>query len=217
MKTIRVTGKGQIKVHPDMTRIFITLKDRFMAYDEALSHSAEDTEILRDILAGLGFARSDLKTLSFEVEAKYEYEDRKSYRTRFDGYEYEHRMKVDFDSDNKRLGKILYALARGPVRAEFRIGYFVKDQEAAKNAMLASAVADAGKKAALLSQAAGVALKEIQSIDYSWGEVRFESRMMDCALPTDCDCALQRASFDMDIEPDDIEASDTVTVIWEIA
>ena len=25
------------------------------------------------------------------------------------------------------------------------------------------------------------------------------------------------ASYDMDIEPDDIEASDTVTVIWEIA
>ena len=25
------------------------------------------------------------------------------------------------------------------------------------------------------------------------------------------------ARYDMDIEPDDIEASDTVTVIWEIA
>ena len=29
MRTIRVTGKGQIRVHPDMTRIMITLMDRY--------------------------------------------------------------------------------------------------------------------------------------------------------------------------------------------
>ena len=28
MRTIRVTGKGQIKVHPDMTRIVITLEGK---------------------------------------------------------------------------------------------------------------------------------------------------------------------------------------------
>ena len=29
MRTIRVTGKGQIKVHPDMTRIMITLEGTY--------------------------------------------------------------------------------------------------------------------------------------------------------------------------------------------
>ena len=94
MKTIRVTGKGQIKVHPDMTRIVITLKDRYKEYSEALRHSAEDTESLRDILSGLGFERSALKTLRFDVEAKYEYKDEKRYKRYLDGYEYEHTMKV---------------------------------------------------------------------------------------------------------------------------
>ena len=28
---------------------------------------------------------------------------------------------------------------------------------------------------------------------------------------------LEEGSYDMDIEPDDVEISDTVTVIWEIA
>ena len=36
MKTIRVTGKGQIKVHPDMTRIRITLEGRDTDYAETL-------------------------------------------------------------------------------------------------------------------------------------------------------------------------------------
>ena len=68
MRTIRVTGKGQIRVHPDMTRIMITLMDRYKDYSEALRHSAEDTESLRDILNGLGFERSDLKTLHFHAD-----------------------------------------------------------------------------------------------------------------------------------------------------
>ena len=70
----------------------------------------------------------------------------------------------------------------------------------------------------LLFEAAGVALKEIQSIDYSWGEIDFEYRPMNGALLAEkCLAEPMDASYDMDIEPDDIEASDTVTVIWEIA
>lgn len=72
----------------------------------------------------------------------------------------------------------------------------------------------------MLAQAAGVALKDIQSIDYSWGEIDFEYRPMNKMLMAD-EClamstAEKGASYDMDIEPDDIEVSDTVTVLWEI-
>ena len=46
MRTIRVTGKGQIKVHPDMTRITVTLVGRHFDYGETLKRSTEDTEQL---------------------------------------------------------------------------------------------------------------------------------------------------------------------------
>lgn len=44
MRTIRVTGKGQIKVKPDMTRISITLEGMYPDYAETLRHSSEDTD-----------------------------------------------------------------------------------------------------------------------------------------------------------------------------
>lgn len=44
MRTIRVTGKGQIKVKPDMTRIAMTLEGLFKDYGETLRHSSKDTE-----------------------------------------------------------------------------------------------------------------------------------------------------------------------------
>ena len=175
MRTIRVTGKGQIKVRPDMTRITLSLEGTYPEYGEVLRRSSQDTEQLKDLLTGFGFERSDLKTLNFHVDTEYEsYKDHGAYKQRFVGYKYHHTMKVEFESDNERLGKVLYALAHSPVRPEFRLSYTVKDPEAAKNELLGKAVTDAGAKAAVLTQAAGVALKDIQSIDYSWGQIDFE-------------------------------------------
>ncbi len=218
MRTICVTGKGQIKVKPDMTRITITLTGLYKEYGETLKHSSEDTEVLKDVLSEFGFERSDLKTLRFSVDADYEsYRDKNdNYRKRFAGYRFNHVLKVEFESDNDRLGKVLYSLANCKVRQELRISYTVKDPEATKNLLLGKAVTDAREKAEVLTKAGGVTLKEIQNIDYSWGEINFEYAPMGKSIMTDEFMALPAGGFDMDIEPDDIEASDTVTVIWEI-
>ena len=223
MKTIRVTGKGNLKVHPDMTRITITLNGMDLLYNETLRKSSEATEKLKDLLVPFGFERSDLKTLSFDVRTEYErYEEkvrgRTEYKTRFAGYTYSHRMKIEFDSDNDRLGKILYSLANRSLNPEFRLSYTVKDPEAAKNELLDKAVQDAVAKAGVLTRAASQKLGEIQSIDYSWGRIDFEFSPMDRELMPEVDgaCLKECASLPLDIEPDDIEVGDTVTVVWEI-
>ncbi len=219
MRTIRVTGKGQIKVKPDLTRITLTLTGLYPEYGEALHNSSQDTETLRELLTGFGFERADLKTLNFRVDTEYEsYKDHGTYKQRFIGYRFHHTMKIEFLSNNERLGKILYALANSEVNPEFRLSYTVSDPEAAKNELLGKAVADSKEKAQVLTTAAGVALKDIQSIDYSWGQIDFEVHSMKCMeAPRFVGCAMdESASFDMDIEPDDIEVSDTVTVVWEI-
>ena len=219
MRTISVTGKGRIRVRPDMTRITLTLEGTCPQYDETLRRSSEDSESLKDLLSGFGFERSDLKTLNFSVDTEYEsYKDRDAYKQRFVGYKFRHLMKIEFESDNKLLGRLLYALADCPVRPEFRLSYTVKDPEATKNELLGKAITDAKEKASVLTQAAGVALKEIQSIDYSWGEIDFEFSPMNRPImaPECSDDMMPGKSYDMDIEPDDIEVADTVTVIWEI-
>ena len=198
----------------------MTLDGLYPQYGDALKHSSEDTEALKGLLEPFGFERKDLKTLNFSVDPEYEsYQEKTTWKQRLAGYRFRHVLKVEFDSDNDRLGKILYALANNQsVTPEFRISYTVKDPEASKNRLLADAVKDSQKKAKVLAKAAGISLKELQSIDYSWGEISFEvspmnrleSKMMVCDGAADC------GSYDMDIEPDDIEVTDTVTVVWEI-
>ena len=217
MRTIRATGSGLIRLQPDTTCITMTLTGLDPDYGEALRRSGADTETLRGVLTGFGFARTDLKTLSFHVSTEYEsfQDENNTYKERFAGYRFRHVLKVEFDSDNDRLGKVLYALANGSVSPELRISFTVRDQEAAKKALLAKAVADAREKAELLALAGGVALRDIQTIDYSWGAVSFESAPLFDGVMAKSRMAAG-ASCDPGIEPDEIEVSDTVTVTWEI-
>ena len=202
-----------------MTRITMTLEGLYQEYSDTLRRSSEDTEQLRDALKPFGFQPSDLKTLRFDIDTEYEsYRENDTWKQRFIGYKFEHVVKVEFESDNDRLGKLLYALAHCLLQPEFRISYFVKDPEASKNELLGKAMTDAKEKASVLTTAAGVALKDIQSIDYSWGEINFEVHPMERTM-TMTDCLCENApitSYEMNMEPDDIEVSDTVTVIWEI-
>lgn len=217
-KTIRVTGKGQISVKPDMIRLMLTLEDKRENYEETLEQSTVQVEMLKDCFEKLGFERTDLKTLNFNVDTEYEsYQDRdKSWKRRFMGYKFVHNMKIEFDADNKHLGQVLYALAHAPVQPEFRINYTIKDTEKAKNQLLGKAVADSKEKARVLTEAAGVKLGDIITIDYSWGEITFLAEPMARNMSLAEECCMAGDSYDIDIEPDDIAVSDTVTVVWQI-
>ena len=216
MRTIRVTGKGQLKLSPDTTRISISLQGLEQDYGEALRRSAEETQALRHLLAGFGFREEDLKTLDFSVDTEYEsIQEQGVYRQRLAGYRYRHSMKLDFPSDNDLLGRLLYALSRCELQPEFSLSYTVSDPEKAKNELLALAVRDAAEKARVLSRAAEVELLALQSIDYSKAELSFETRPMNRLMLADC-AAPKAARFDLNIQPDDISLSDTVTMVWEI-
>lgn len=155
---------------------------------------------------------SNLTGISKSALGSYEADDYKEIN-------HNHHMKIEFAADNKRLGQVLYALAHSSLRPEFSIEYTVADVEKCKNELLHKAIEDSIQKAQVLTTAANVKLGEIQAIDYSWGEIDFvtkplnEMRLMEC---TECEMSAPGA-YDIDIEADDINVTDTATVIWEIA
>ena len=180
-----------------------------------MEQSGRRTNALRALLAEQGFEGKALRTLSFNVKEHYEDgEDRHGrYRRVFAGYEYSHRMKLEFPSDDAVLGRVLHALSQAEFAVEIHIGYTVSDPEAVKNELLGKAVTDAARKAEVLSRAAGLTLGQIQAVDYSWGEMDIELRSAELSSKCVEPLGAPMAGF----EPDDIELEDTVTVLWEIA
>ncbi len=218
-RVIRVTGKGNISVKPDLIRLNLNLIEVCETYEEALEKSADETETLRNCLETLGFSKTDLKTISFRIDTRYEdYQDKdKVWKRRLAGYEFRHNLKVEFDMDNELLGKVLYELAHSLVKPELNIVHTVKNVEAAKNMLLGKAIEDSMVKAKVLAQAAGVELGEIVTIDYSWGDKAFEEVTMRrnvSMVLAQGECRAK--SYNMDVEPEDINVSDTVMVVWKI-
>lgn len=217
-RIIKVTGKGKISVKPNTIRLNIEAEGVYKEYEQAVKKSTEATCILRETIEKAGLKAEDLKTVHFDINSEYEsYRDKNDdYRSRFVGYKYTHSMYIQFSSDNKQLGRILYELAHCNVNVEFSICYTVKDEDTVKNELLGKAVEDSKVKANVLAKAAGVSLGEIKSIDYSWGEINIFSKPLNFGS---CDMLLAEAEpkvYGIDIEADDIDIQDTVTIVWEI-
>ena len=215
---IKVTGRGMIKLRPDTTVVNVLLRGVHKEYRDAVEHSANDTEKLRGIFGKLDFAHADLKTVNFRIDPRYESVRKDDeYKQILAGYEYFHAMKLSFPSDNTLLGRIMFELAGSGLDPEFDVSYTVKDREAAKNRLLEAAVNDAAEKAKRLAGAAGCELGGIVCINYSMSEPDMVLRpMAKMALNSSMRMNSAEAAFDMNIEPDDAEISDTVTVVWKM-
>ena len=217
MRTIRVTGKGQVSVKPDTIKLRITTEGTYYEYEDTIRISADQTRVLKETLAGAGLDPADLKTTSFDINTAYEsYRDKEgNYKSRFVGYKFSHRTYIKFENDNKILGRVLYAISKCPIDISFDIDYTVSNHEDAKNEMLKNAIADAKAKAKILAEAAEVELGQIEDISYSWSELHFTSSPIDNFVMEPKMMAAPDA-YDIEIEADDIDLSDTVTVVWEI-
>ena len=113
----------------------------------------------------------------------------------------------------KRLGTTLSAISACGIDPAFQIAFSVKDKNAVSAELLERAVINAKEKAAVLSKAAGVKLGVIQRIDYSWGELHLESdSIFDCILRM----FNNKPSQSIDVEPENIDVTDTVAVVWSI-
>lgn len=217
-RTIRVTGKGKVTIKPDRIQMTFTMTDVKKTYEQVMEDSTKATRILKDIFERLGLKREDLKTTALNVHAKYEsYQDvLHSWKQKFLGYEFRHGLKIEFDLDNALLGKVLYELAHCELEPEIQIHYTVKDREAAKKELLERAVKDSMEKADILAKASGVTLKDIVNIDYSWEEIALSTHPVNLYSVSRSAGAVAQASYDVDMEAEDIVVEDTVTVVWGI-
>ena len=216
-RTITIKGIGKLSLKPDQTVVSPTLKTVRADYDKAMDEAAKHLEQLRSAIAEIGFTKDDLKTTSFDVGTEYENERDKNgnYKQIFVGYRVTHGLKLEFDFDSQRLSKVLGAIAVCIAEPELNVQFTVKDKEAVDAALLQSACANAKAKAEILTKASGVTLGELVSIDYNWSEPHLYSPTR-YEMEADCLMKISAAPTDMDIEPDDIDVSDSVTFVWEI-
>ena len=218
MRTITVKGVGNVSANPDYISISMTIESVENDYDKAMDGAARRIENLKAAAVSVGYEKEALKTISFNVETRYEnVRDRQgSYKREFAGYACVYRLKLAFDFDSKQLAKVISAIANSGANPELSIAFTVKNPAKVSEELLESAAQNARAKAEILCKATGAELGQLISIDYNWGELNIVSRtsyeMEDCLMPL---AAMDKCCAP-EIEPDDINVSDTVAFTWEI-
>lgn len=214
-RTITVKGIGKATAKPDFVVLTMSLEASDIDYDKAMQKAAEQIQQLNDTLTGIGFEKGSVKTTNFNVRTDYDrIKDRNgNYKSVFNGYEVTHNLKLSFDFDMSRLSQALSAIASCLAHPQLSVAFTVKDATAINEEMLRSATVNARRKAEILCEASGVALGDLIAIDYNWGELDIYSHTRyDCCE----DAMIMAAPASIDIDPEDIDVSDTATFVWEI-
>ena len=215
-RTITVTGRGTVHVVPDVTRVQITIRGLRQEYSDCYELARENNEMLSRIMESLQLDVKLPKTTSLDID-KHEHNVYDKFghfdHSEFDGYMLCQHIKIDLGMDNVLLGNLVQSVGRFLSDAEITIGYTVRDPRPAQIRMLEKAVKDAKEKAGVMSAAAGCELGEVTSINYSWQELNVYSQAREIHS---CEEAKACLSDSLDITPDDLAASDDVTVVWNL-
>lgn len=216
-RTITVKGMGNAKTSPDYIVISMSLEAQNNDYDETMELAAKQIDYINASLEEIGFEKKAVKTTNFNVRIDYDNVKDKNgnYKRVFNGYVCSHKLKVELDFDTKRLAQTLSAISKCLAKPELTIRFTVKDPSAINKDLLKSATINAKEKAEILCEASNVELGSLLSIDYNWGELNIYSHT-DYSLAEDCMAMPMAKMSAIEIEPDDIDVSDTATFVWEI-
>lgn len=213
-RTIRITGIGTAKRSPDTIQIPMTVNTKARTYEKAVKEASEIVSLLSEAVQRAGFSRNDLKTTGFSVDSEYSSKRDKNdnYVRVFEGYRCSHSLKIEFGFDIEMLSDVMKTISESGTCPELDIRFFVKDAKAIKAELLETAAIDANVKALALCRASGTQLGKLLSIDYSWSQIDLYSNT-DFEVGTGIRALCESAPV---FVPEDIEAKDSVTFVWEI-
>ncbi|MGE5581863.1 MAG: SIMPL domain-containing protein [Bacillota bacterium] len=206
-RTVRVQGRAVVAAEPDLAILNFELEARDYDYERSSLELNRRVELLRGELEKAGVERKALKTTNFKIDTDYEWQNSKRI---FKGYKASHDLILELPFEREVLNRVVRTVAESASEAEMRISFGVKDEEKLRRTALAKSVAVARRNAEVLAEAAGVSLGEIIDIEYGWTEVRLRSSFQ---LNADMVC---EAASGPDFEPTEVEAEESVSVVWEI-
>jgi uncharacterized protein YggE len=211
-RVMRVQGNAEASAPADRVVLGFDVNAWNREYGSAVDALNMRVDDLRTDLGALSVAREHLKTANFRVNPTYETVNRLGREQRqLSGYMASHSIRLELPMNQDQLNRILQAVGEGESEPSISIGFEVEDTAGLRQQALENAVAEAQRNAETLAAAAGVALKQIVSIEYGWAEVRIQAQHMLLAQPRGAGPVTAP-----DIEPEDVEVSEKVTITWEI-
>ena len=212
MRTLKVEGKGEVTVTPDVCRFSLRICKRDRDYSRCYNVLNHDSDKLSKLILKAGIAAETIKTSDFSVRAVTVYSEKLNKKLP-DGYEGIQKTKVEIPLDKELMNRVLNAVTSGfSDDLSISISFGVSDTETIRKQLIRNSVAAAISNAETIADAGGITLGQIVSIEYGRNLERFGNDDV-YDIPTflrkESDAALS-------IVPVDVTSTDNVTVVYEI-
>ena len=200
MKKIVVNGVGVRKVKPDFIKVVINHEIHGKSYKNVVEDLNAKYGVLQKYIAKERFEPKNLKTVTYNINNEYRYEDGKNINS---GYVAHQVMEYELENDFLVLDNFLNALHESMTYASYSVSYHLKDNRKAKAEAYALAVENAKYQASLLTALTKKKLMDIIKIEVNDQDIH--QPMMLAARQTMTE-----------FEPKDIEVRASVVIEWEI-
>lgn len=161
VRTITVTGSGQVFLSPDIANISIGVHTEAEDAQQAVADNNAQTQSVVQMLVEMGVAREDIQTANFSIYPRQDFDDQGQIRDTT--YVVENSVRVTV-RELEDLGELLNAVVESGANNIFGIQFDVEDRVSALSDARQAAVDNARSVAEEMAQAAGVELGPVHSI-----------------------------------------------------
>lgn len=163
VRTIAVTGLGEVRAKPDIAIITIGVATRALTARQALAQNNDAMQQIIDHLKAAGIEAKDIQTSNFSVAPAYAYDNQGQQPPKIIGYDVSNQVTVIMRK-LADMGSILdEAVSKGSNQIQ-GISFSIDKPESLQDEARRLAIADATRKARLYAESAGISLGPILSI-----------------------------------------------------
>jgi hypothetical protein len=167
VRSISMSGHGEVMVKPDMANISVGVVSQAATAREAQTANNETMTKIMAALTAVGIADKDIQTQNYTVQPRYDYNNN-TQPPRLVGYDVSNTVMIAA-RDLDKLGEVLDATVTAGSNMINGISFGVAKPEAARDEARKLAAADATRKARLYAEAAAVKLGKVISVSEGGG------------------------------------------------
>lgn len=205
---LTVTGTGKVSVAPDQLTFSTSFSAKEKTYNEAMNNLNTKVNKLVSALKKAGVPESEIKTGNLNIRLWQEYNKSKG-KSEVLGFVASHNVTVTTSPDKKTINEVFNAYMESGSEASFNMSFGLKDPEQWEDKLVVSAVKDAQHQAKVITDAAGIKLGPIASINRTnQGNFNPVQRF---AMMEDAGMMSKAVSMDH-VNPEDLIMTETITI-----
>lgn len=166
--TITVTGQGEVFAVPDRATFTVTVREEGEEVADAQDKSTAKINAIIDYLKGAGVEEKDIKTQSYNVNPKYEWEQKACAANgycspgnqKLVGFEVYQVLEVKVQ-DPKKAGELLTGVGSKGASEVSSLSFTIEDEDQLRSEAREQAIAEAKEKADALAKQLGVSVVRV--------------------------------------------------------